>query len=483
MPQIKVTHPTTGKTITIQGDTVPSEQELDEIFAQTGGTIPQPPQGKSFGGFAGNVLESGLNFAGDTLSGMASLAGSGIDLLTGQKSLTDAVGAIPDVASALGQHYKDRFFSGKFIDNLYEDPVGMAADVSMVANPGRALTKVPGLSKVGKAAGTVAKYTDPMSLASVPKMPKKAESMMTQSMGSQGKQLLRKDPQAAKKALDYGIGVDRIPQNQTAIDGLLDQMDARYGEMSSVPNPPSVQASRVIGGAPVRDVMMEAKNQVTPSADVATVNKGIEDFYMNKGSQLTMRQMRPGKPAQPVRVPRDIPINEAREMVKGTYKQVPKDYMRQPSDVKFSAKTSMGLAASMVDELRNIEDDLVQQGLIPKGSRSLKELGKESQERIRLQQVFEEALLAEKTSRGKGFFGWLSAAGAGGAAGGGNFGAAAGIGSMALVRELMRDRDIQAKVARILHTGKRLTPRELTTATRTADIHDKKAQIPEPPQR
>jgi hypothetical protein len=482
MPQIKVTHPATGKTLTIQGDTVPSEQELDEIFAQTGNGVPQPPQGKSIGGFAGNLLNSGANFVGDTLSGMASLAGGGIDLLTGEKSLGDTLGVIPDVAQAMGQHYKDRFFSGKFLDNLYQDPVGMIADVSTIASPGRALTKVPGMAKVGKAAGTVAKYTDPLSAISIPKRPKKAESLMTQSMGTQGKALLRKDPQAAKKALDYGVGIDKVDQNQARIDALMDAMDNRIGEMSQTGR--TVDAARVMGSKPVADVMQEAKTQMVSSADEASVANSLNDFYMNKGSQLQSRQMGVGKPTRQVRVPRDIPIPEARELVKGTYKQIPKDYMKQTSDVKFSAKTSMALASGMVDELRGIEDDLVQQGIIPASSQSLSKLGKESQERIRLQQVFEEALLSEATSRGKGFASWLASFGIGGAAGAGNMGAAAGIGSVALLRELMKDRKVQAKIARAYHTGKRLTPKSLTPLTRTADITDRfnrDTDIPEPP--
>lgn len=43
MPTYKIKDPQSGKTIRITGDSPPTEQELNQIFASTGGS-PTPPQ-------------------------------------------------------------------------------------------------------------------------------------------------------------------------------------------------------------------------------------------------------------------------------------------------------------------------------------------------------------------------------------------------------------------------------------------------------
>jgi hypothetical protein len=48
MPTYKVTDPTTGKSLKLTGDSPPTEQELEEVFAQVHGgqepeAVPQPP--------------------------------------------------------------------------------------------------------------------------------------------------------------------------------------------------------------------------------------------------------------------------------------------------------------------------------------------------------------------------------------------------------------------------------------------------------
>ena len=162
MPSFTIKHPTTGKSLTIQGDTMPTEQELDEIFAQTGdaapqqqaASIPTPPQGKTLGGFAGNVVKSGANFASNTIEGLWDMGRGALGMINDPMSIPGkikaGVSAIPEVASGIKNYASERYGSlDKLGDTLYKDPVGALADVSSLTGLGGA-AKVPGMAKISR---------------------------------------------------------------------------------------------------------------------------------------------------------------------------------------------------------------------------------------------------------------------------------------------------------------------------------------------
>ena len=69
MPTFKITDPTTKKTIKITGDTVPTEQEIDEIFSKYGSATPKKSFLDQAGSFVGNLISPSAVKLGEGLSG------------------------------------------------------------------------------------------------------------------------------------------------------------------------------------------------------------------------------------------------------------------------------------------------------------------------------------------------------------------------------------------------------------------------------
>lgn len=113
------------------------------------------PSGRSFGGFASNVVKSGVGMLkglGEAIAHPLDTATTVLDIGAGalQHALpkgvvdfvnqyTDPVAAkrAADVASAVGGMYAERYGSpDKIIKTLYEDPIGAAGDLSMLFSGG-----------------------------------------------------------------------------------------------------------------------------------------------------------------------------------------------------------------------------------------------------------------------------------------------------------------------------------------------------------
>lgn len=82
MPNFKITHPQTGKTISIVGDVAPSEQEIDEIFAKTANTPAQQPAGlpnigDSVKGVGDFLMGNSMRVAQDVGTGLRNITSSG----------------------------------------------------------------------------------------------------------------------------------------------------------------------------------------------------------------------------------------------------------------------------------------------------------------------------------------------------------------------------------------------------------------------
>jgi hypothetical protein len=132
-----------------------------------------PEQPKSIGGFAGNVLKSGAQFIGDTAKGLynsvrhpqQTLQGIG-DTLVGEvgKVIPGAANQQQtQTADTVNKFYKDRYGGMDQIKNtLYNDPIGAAADVSVLAGGVEGIASKAGLTKVASTASNIARFTDPL---------------------------------------------------------------------------------------------------------------------------------------------------------------------------------------------------------------------------------------------------------------------------------------------------------------------------------
>lgn len=156
--KFNVTSPN-GKRITIEGNKPPSEQELNQIF----GSIPQSqPQNekRSLDEFGQNIIASGGRFIGDTASA----------ILNPVQTVKGIISLVKD-PMVLVNYYKDRY--GKDLaQTLYEDPVGVLADLStLVGGAGAVLKGVDAVSDIGRlgkvadVVSDVGRAIDPLTIA------------------------------------------------------------------------------------------------------------------------------------------------------------------------------------------------------------------------------------------------------------------------------------------------------------------------------
>ncbi len=131
--------------------------------------IPDPPEKKTIGGFLKNTAKSAGRLVTDTGSAIVNIVNPDMEKNTVANLSKLAVGAgqllIPgeqgqeDKARAVGNFYKDRYGGWDKIGNtLYNDPVGVVADVATVATgaggalrgAGAAATKLGSVSRAGQ---------------------------------------------------------------------------------------------------------------------------------------------------------------------------------------------------------------------------------------------------------------------------------------------------------------------------------------------
>lgn len=163
--------------------------KLDAIFNQVAPTAPKAPEPieekKSVGGFIKNVGSSGSDLIGGIINALVHPIDTGRNLgnlaLGGGQKLVGYEGNAASKVDQVVQYYKNRY--GKDIGStLYEDPVGVLADLSTLLGGGGALlrgaSKVAGVSDVarisgatgnalryGKLADKAAVATDPLRMA------------------------------------------------------------------------------------------------------------------------------------------------------------------------------------------------------------------------------------------------------------------------------------------------------------------------------
>lgn len=131
------------------------------------GDMAQPAEDKSLGGFAGNVVKSGVNFVGgianavahpiETAKTLGKTAIGGVEkLIPGQQDYEQNFDQLTDF-------FKQRYGSWDAVkQTAYEDPIGFLADASTVIGGAGGALKAVGLTKAGGIASKVATITDPL---------------------------------------------------------------------------------------------------------------------------------------------------------------------------------------------------------------------------------------------------------------------------------------------------------------------------------
>lgn len=197
MPIYEVTDPNSGKTLELEGDTPPTEQELNDIFSSvnTGGTLPeqaqaqpkaQPTDSVDWQGYMSEVIKNAPGSAARYAENVTAPIHSPVQTGTGLANLASGMitkGAahilpVPEerlqeedvqTYEAAKQAIIDRYGG---LENLKktvkEDPIGFLGDVSSVLIGGGAATKAAGLTRTGKALTNVAQAVDPLTIASAP---------------------------------------------------------------------------------------------------------------------------------------------------------------------------------------------------------------------------------------------------------------------------------------------------------------------------
>lgn len=158
-----------------------SDEQAQSILTKQG--VIKGAEPKSARGFAGNVADSGGRFASGVIQALTSplQTAKGLGKL-GAGTIANMAGTgqyFPEesaMADAVGKSYKDRYGGVSNIgETLYKDPVGAAADVSMLLSGGGAALGAAGklsnsakLAKLAKMANTAADFTNPMSAVTKP---------------------------------------------------------------------------------------------------------------------------------------------------------------------------------------------------------------------------------------------------------------------------------------------------------------------------
>jgi hypothetical protein len=146
------------------------EQYRQRYGVSPGQQVAPPNVGEFVTGMVKNIPKSGVNLVKDMWSGVTSLPSTIGSVASGETKLGD-------IARGVGQSFKQRYLDkGALKNTLYNDPLGLAADASMVLGGGAAAVKAgstaarvagatkaaSNLSKAGRALTTASRATDPI---------------------------------------------------------------------------------------------------------------------------------------------------------------------------------------------------------------------------------------------------------------------------------------------------------------------------------
>jgi hypothetical protein len=359
---------------------------------------------------------------------------------------------------------------------------------------------------VGEGLAAVAAATDPLTYLRVPKMPNSARKLMTEALNPSEK-VLGKMPDIADQALKRGLQVSKggAEVGQKYIDDIIEHMDARNKDVADLAPQIGMTGATgedILSNPKVGKVFKKANTQFTPTKDDSAAMRAAEDFWTKKGSEeytATRQVPKPlmgsnGKPlldakGNPImtlqnedfaaRRPKEMGYKDLREHISGTNerKKLAHD---AGNDAVMEDKMIKAISSSALDEMISAEEEMHKMGLIDEPM--LRNLGNESADRIRIQEVIERAIRDEAKSS-SGILRIISGS-AGTAAIAAALShpkvavAALGVGGL---RGILARKDVKSAIATALYNGGTILPKGTTPISRTALAAN--ALIPEPPKK
>lgn len=324
-----------------------------------------PPEKKSVGGFAKNVVKSGASLLGgigssllnvfnpnmqkNTLANIADVGAGGLErLFLGDKAQTPEAqkfGAVTDF-------YKQRYGGGQNIkDTLYNDPVGAAADLSTVLTGGGAalrgvgsLAKASKLSGVGEALTRTGAAIDPLNVAGAaaskvsnfgakriaPQLEASSERLY-QSALKPSKSIEARNPDVIKAGLS-----ERIPVSEKGYDQALIRLEKLNKEIKAKIKAGAKQGMTIdpkIVASHTDEVKTRFSKQVAPQQDLAAIDQKRQDFLNHPDL---------------ANYPNGIPLDVGQEMKQGTYRQLKGKYGQERAA---AIETEKALARGLKDEI------------------------------------------------------------------------------------------------------------------------------------
>jgi hypothetical protein len=404
-------------------NTIPATGKAEYISALPEGTFDKLRQGdidqaRGVKEFAKNVVKSGANMIGgigtaishplNTLEGIGGTLIGTAELVPGVTKLLDAFGmpTSKPYVDALANHYKQKYGSWDGLKKaLYEDPVGVAGDVSIVAGGTGAvargtgilaktagMTKVAGMAgKVGEIAGAVSSATDPVQLAAkAAKMVIPAgaatrlyESALKPSLGKQNLPRIASELQTGLK--------ENIPISQGGIDkigDLVDDLQSKISDTISANNSAGKTINPQAVAGRLADTEKTFAAQVNPNADLRAIARSKREFLnkyaiKDKAGNITGYK--------------DIPVEDAQALKTGTYKQLKSKSYGELKGAEIEAQKALA---------RGIKEELVT--AIPE----LAELNARESKLLQLQPILEKAVARIRNHQLFGIGTPLAAAGA-----------------------------------------------------------------------
>lgn len=278
---------TPSVTTTPQQSSTPSlSQPIKMTRAQYQQKYGQPvtPEPKSLGGFAENVVKSGGKLIGDTVGAVANVFNPDMEqntvanlgkLAVGTAQYLDPTQVLgtqyEDKARAVGNFYEDRYGGiDKIAETLYNDPVGVVADVAGVATgagglikgganlAGKAgmVSKTSQLTNVGEKLTSFGSRIDPVVVASKgtgkvfskvkPAVAKYSDDIVTAGLGNPKQQatITQKSGRSVPSFIDEYNLYDRSPNTAKQVKNMI---GAKFDEVAMNPDV-KLQVSRIVKG-------------------------------------------------------------------------------------------------------------------------------------------------------------------------------------------------------------------------------------------
>jgi len=322
MPTFRVTDPSTGQTLRLTGDSPPSEQELEQIFASA-----QPSQAAtqpSDDGFSvletiKNIPSSAVQLGEDIIAPILSpietakslqSLGQGLVEKAFVPSVIDGVDfgqtQNEEVVDAVGSFINERYGSvDAFKNTVQNDPVGVLADVASIFTGGATLLPKAGkVGKIGKAVSAVGKAVDPLNIS----------ASAVKVLGKSGKAIPQALPEKLlESALKFRPSINpaqRASMTKTALrEGILPTVSGlrkisdNLGTLDTSLNKIIDNATKAGKTIPKRAIFSKLKKlraelggaKINAPADLKVIDKMAKDFDLNlrrlKKDRLTPREL------------------------------------------------------------------------------------------------------------------------------------------------------------------------------------------------